>query len=65
MIVLARKSMNTTIDEDLMKKLKLLSDAKGCKINDLIEDGIRLVIEKNKEQLEAYVKELNDILDTI
>jgi len=57
--------MNTTIDEDLMKKLKLLSDAKGCKINDLIEDGIRLVIEKNKEQLEAYVKELNDILDTI
>jgi len=64
-IVLARKSMNTTIDEDLMKKLKLLSDAKGCKINDLIEDGIRLVIEKNKEQLEAYVKELNDILDTI
>lgn len=62
---MARKSMNTTIDEDLMKKLKLLSDAKGCKINDLIEDGIRLVIEKNKEQLEAYVKELNDILDTI
>lgn len=62
---MARKSVNTTIDEDLMKKLKLLSDAKDCKINELMEDGIRLVIEKNKEQLETYAKELKDILDTI
>lgn len=62
---MARKSINTTVDEDLMKKLKLLSDAKECKINELIEDGIRLVIEKNREQLEAYVKELKGILDTI
>ena len=64
-MVLARKSVNTTIDEDLMKKLKLLSDAKDCKINELMEDGIRLVIEKNKEQLETYAKELKDMLDTI
>lgn len=63
--MLARKSINTTVDEDLMKKLKLLSDAKGCKINELIEDGIRLVIEKNKGQLEEYAKELKDILDSI
>ncbi|NFG27731.1 ribbon-helix-helix domain-containing protein [Clostridium botulinum] len=62
---MARKPINTTINEDLMKKLKLLSDAKGCKINELIEDGIRLVIENNREQLEAYAKELKDILDTI
>ena len=64
-MVLARKSVNTTIDEDLMKKLKLLSDAKDCKINELMEDGIRLVIEKNREQLETYAKELKDMLDTI
>ncbi len=62
---MARKSVNTTIDEDLMKKLKLLSDAKDCKINELMEDGIRLVIEKNREQLETYAKELKDMLDTI
>ena len=62
---MARKTINTTVDEDLVKKLKLLSDAKGCKINELIEDGIRLVIEKNRGQLEAYAKELKGILDSI
>lgn len=62
---MARKSINTTIDENLIKKLKLLSDAKGCKINELIEDGIKLVIEKNRDHLETYAKELKNILDTI
>ncbi len=63
--MLARKSINTTVDETLMKKLKLLSDAKGCKINDLIEEGMKLVIENNKDELEKYIKELKGILDTI
>ncbi len=63
--MLARKSINTTVDETLMKKLKLLSDAKGCKINDLIEEGMKLVIENNKYELENYIKELKGILDTI
>ncbi|KIL07453.1 hypothetical protein SR42_14870 [Clostridium botulinum] len=62
---MARKSINTTVDETLMKKLKLLSDAKGCKINDLIEEGMKLVIENNKYELENYIKELKGILDTI
>ncbi|MBY7008513.1 ribbon-helix-helix domain-containing protein [Clostridium botulinum] len=62
---MARKSINTTVDETLMKKLKLLSDAKGCKINELIEEGIKLVIENNKDELENYIKELKGILDTI
>ncbi|WP_061313382.1 ribbon-helix-helix domain-containing protein [Clostridium botulinum] len=62
---MARKSINTTVDETLMKKLKLLSDAKGCKINDLIEEGMKLVIENNKDELEKYIKELKGILDTI
>ncbi len=41
-----RKAINTTIDSDLMKKIKLLALEKECKINDLIEEGLRMVLEK-------------------
>ena len=41
-----RKAINTTIDSDLMKKIKLLTLEKECKINDLIEEGLRMVLEK-------------------
>ena len=41
-----RKATNTTIDSDLMKKIKLLALEKECKINDLIEEGLRMVLEK-------------------
>ena len=41
-----RKAINTTIDSELMKKIKLLSVEEGCKINDLIEEGLKLVLEK-------------------
>lgn len=59
---MARKSMNTTIDEKLLRKLKLLSEAKECKINELIEEGIKLVLQEHKDELDEYVKELKNIL---
>ena len=43
---MARKAINTTIDSELMKKIKLLWVEEGCKINDLIEEGLKLVLEK-------------------
>ena len=43
---MARKAINTTIDSELMKKIKLLSVEEDCKINDLIEEGLKLVLEK-------------------
>ena len=45
---MARKSINTTIDEDLMKAIKLLAVEEECKINDLIEEGLKLVLEKRQ-----------------
>jgi len=47
---MARKAFNTTIDEDLLKELKFLALEKDMKVNDLIEAGIRMVLEKEKEK---------------
>lgn len=41
-----RKTINTTVDKDLIKKIKILSIEKECNINDLIEEGLRIVLEK-------------------
>ncbi|MCT8975473.1 hypothetical protein N4T77_02565 [Clostridium sp. CX1] len=43
---MARKAINTTIDEKLIKSIKLLALNEECKINDLIEEGLKLVLEK-------------------
>ena len=47
---MARKAINTTIDADLMKEIKLLAIEENCKINDLIEEWLRLIIEKRKKK---------------
>lgn len=44
---MARKAINTTVDADLMRDIKLLALNIDCKINDLIEEGLRLVLEKH------------------
>lgn len=47
---MARKAFNTTIEEDLLKELKMLAVSKDTKINDLIEAGIRMVLNQEKEK---------------
>lgn len=49
---MARKAINTTIDADLIKEIKLLAIEEDCKINDLIEEGLKLVLEKRKKVTE-------------
>lgn len=46
---MTRRAFNTTIDEELFRELKLLAASKDLKINELIERGIRLVLEEEKE----------------
>ncbi|MBY6838785.1 MULTISPECIES: hypothetical protein [Clostridium] len=43
---MGRKAINTTIEENLMKKIKFLALEKECNINDLIEEGLILILEK-------------------
>jgi hypothetical protein len=45
---MARKPINTTIDDKLIKNIKILAINEDCNINDLIEEGLRLVLEKRK-----------------
>lgn len=47
---LARKNINTTIDEELYKSIRILALKKGVNANDLIEEGMRYILEReNKE----------------
>jgi NRPS condensation-like uncharacterized protein len=43
---MGRKAINTTIDEEIMRRIKFLALEKDCKINDLIEEGLLIILEK-------------------
>ena len=43
---MARKNINTTIDEDLYTEIKILAIKLKVNANDLIEEGMKYVIEK-------------------
>lgn len=47
---MARKAINTTIEESLITEIKYLTIKESCKINDLIEEGLRLVLEKREAE---------------
>jgi antitoxin-like ribbon-helix-helix protein len=45
-----RKSYNTTLRVDLIKKLKILAINKDVRVNDLIEEAIEDLLKKYKEK---------------
>lgn len=49
---MARKSVNTTIDEDLYLEIKILALRNKVNANDLLEEGIKLVLEKYSKEKE-------------
>ena len=50
---MARKNVNTTLDEELYKSIRILALQKGVNANDLIEEGMKLIIEReDKKNLE-------------
>lgn len=50
MYQLSRKNINTTIDEDLYTEIKILAIKLKINVNDLIEEGVKYVIEKYTNQ---------------
>lgn len=46
---LIRKSINTTLDQELYKKIKILALQLDKNANDLIEEGMKLVLQKYKK----------------
>ena len=40
---MARKNINTTLDEELYKSIRILALQKGVNANDLIEEGMKLI----------------------
>ena len=52
---MARKNINTTLDEELYKSIRILALQKGVNANDLIEEGMKLIIEReDKKNLLRY-----------
>ncbi len=50
MFDLARKNINTTLDEELYTELKILAINLKMNANDLIEEGMRYIVEKYKNK---------------
>lgn len=46
-----RAELHTTVDAELLKKIKILAVEKDMKYGKLIEEGMRLVIEKYMSDL--------------
>ncbi|HOJ09770.1 MAG TPA: hypothetical protein PK733_04155 [Clostridiales bacterium] len=45
-----RKNINTTINEELYKEVRILAIKLGLNTNDLIEEGMRYILNKYKEK---------------
>lgn len=56
-LILSRKNVNTTLDDNMYKKIQILALLMGDKkANDLIEEGMIYVLEKYKHILEQSIK---------
>ena len=47
---LKRKNYNTTLREDLIKKLKLLAVETDSRANDILEEAIEILLKKYEKQ---------------
>ena len=47
---MARKNINTTIDEQLYKDIRILALQKGLNANDLIEEGMKYILEREGQK---------------
>ena len=48
---MCKKKFTTNLNETLVKEIKKLGIDLGCSANDLIEEGIRLVLKKYQKKL--------------
>ena len=46
----SRKNYNTTLREDLIKKIKMLAVEKDTRVNDLLEEAIELLLDKYEKR---------------
>lgn len=59
---MARKNINTTLDENLYKQIKLLAINKNVKANDLIEEGMKYILKKYEKNNEcSNIKKIENI----
>lgn len=47
---MARKNINTTLDEELYKSIRMLALQKGVNANDLIEEGMNIIIDRESKK---------------
>lgn len=47
---MARKAVNTTLDEELYQQIRILALKNNCNANDLMEEGMKYIINKYENQ---------------
>ena len=47
---MSRKAVNTTLNEELYQKIRILALKKGCNANDLMEEGMKMILNKYENQ---------------
>ena len=47
---MSRKAVNTTLNEELYQKIRILALKKGCNANDLMVEGMEMVLNKYENQ---------------
>ena len=47
---MGRKNVNTTLDEDLYLEIRMLALKLKVNANDLIEEGMKLILEREKKK---------------
>ena len=47
---MSRKAVNNTLNEELYQKIRILALKKGCNANDLMEEGMEMVLNKYENQ---------------
>jgi hypothetical protein len=47
---MSRKAVNTTLKEELYQKIRILALKKGCNANDLMEECMKMILNKYESQ---------------
>lgn len=58
--VLSRKRITTSLDMDLYSEIKILAIKKGKNANDLLEEGMKYVLKKEKSNSQITEDNINE-----
>ncbi len=59
---MARKNVTLTVDEELLRKARVLAALEGRSLSDLLREQLGLLVDERRSRLEA-LRQIEDLLD--